>query len=111
MTVRFKVAFTIFITGLLTAVGVIAAVLLAFERFDRETTYYRASAFLERVVVRHNDMFALRDRFPDEFSGFLANLVLFEPDTQLYLLDAQGTVMASSVDIDLPQASRWLWGR
>ncbi len=103
MTVRFKIAFTIFITGLLTAVGVIAAVLLAFERFDRETTYYRASAFLERVVARHTDMFALRERFADDFNGFLANLVLFEPDTQLYLLDAQGTVIATSADIDLPK--------
>ena len=103
MTVRFKIAFTIFITGLLTAIGVIAAVLLAFERFDRETTYYRASAFLERVVARHTDMFALRERFADDFNGFLANLVLFEADTQLYLLDAQGTVMATSADIDLPK--------
>ena len=103
VTVRFKIAFTIFITGLLTAIGVIAAVLLAFERFDRETTYYRASAFLERVVARHTDMFALRERFADDFNGFLANLVLFEPDTQLYLLDAQGTVIATSADIDLPK--------
>lgn len=103
VTVRFKIAFTIFITGLLTAIGVIAAVLLAFERFDRETTYYRASAFLERVVASHTDMFALRERFADDFNGFLANLVLFEADTQLYLLDAQGTVMASSADIDLPK--------
>ena len=30
------------------------------------------------------------------FTGFLRNLLLFEPDTQLYLLDAQGTVMAAS---------------
>ena len=103
VTVRFKIAFTIFITGLLTAIGVIAAVLLAFERFDRETTYYRASAFLERVVARHTDMFELRERFADDFNGFLANLVLFEPDTQLYLLDAQGTVIATSADIDLPK--------
>lgn len=103
VTVRFKIAFTIFITGLLTAIGVMAAVLFAFERFDRETTYYRASAFLERVVTRHTDMFALRERFADDFNGFLANLVLFESDTQLYLLDAQGTVMATSADIDLPK--------
>ena len=103
MTVRFKIAFTIFITGLLTAIGVIATVLFAFERFDRETTYYRASEFLERVVARHTDMFALRERFADDFNGFLANLVLYEADTQLYLLDAQGTVIATSAEIDLPK--------
>ncbi len=103
MTVRSKIALTIFITGLLTAVGVVGAVILAFERFERETTYYRASAFLERVVARHTDIFALRERFQEDFNGFLANLVLFEPDTQLYLLDAQGTVIATSADLDLPK--------
>ena len=103
MSVRFKIALTIFLTGLLTAAGVIATVLFAFERFEHEATYYRASAFLERVVARHSDMLAMQERFQDEFSGFLGNLVLFEPDTQLYLLDAQGTVVASSGEVQLPK--------
>ena len=101
MTVRFKIALTIFLAGLLTAVGVVATVLFAFERFDHESTYYRASAFLDRVVERHTDMFAMRERFADDFNGFLANLVLFEPDTQLYLLAADGTVLASSGEVKL----------
>ena len=33
-------------------------------------------------------------RRPDEFDGFLCSLVLFEPDAQLNILDAQGTVLA-----------------
>jgi signal transduction histidine kinase len=103
MTVRFKIALTIFLTGLLTAVGVVATVLFAFERFDHESTYYRANAFLERVVLRHNDMFAMRERFADDFNGFLSNLVLFEPDTQLYLLAADGTVLGTSSDMPLPK--------
>jgi signal transduction histidine kinase len=103
MTVRFKIALTIFLTGLLTAVGVVATVLFAFERFDHESTYYRANAFLERVVLRHNDMFAMRERFADDFNGFLSNLVLFEPDTQLYLLAADGTVLGTSSDMALPK--------
>ena len=102
MTVRFKIALTIFLTGLLTAVGVIATVLLAFERFEHETTYYRAGAFLDRVVARHPDILDLQARFPDEFNGFLGNLVLFEPDTQLYLLDSAGTVKASTGEMKLP---------
>ncbi len=101
MTVRFKIALTIFLTGLLTAVGVLATVLFAFERFDHESTYYRASGFLDRVVERHTDMFALREKFAEDFNGFLANLVLFEPDTQLYLLAADGTVLASSGEAKL----------
>jgi signal transduction histidine kinase len=102
MTVRLKIALTIFLTGLLTCIGVVATVLYAFERFEHESTYYRASAFLERVVQKHTDIFAMQERFQSDFNGFLANLVLFEPDTQLYLLDANGTVVASSSDVALP---------
>jgi signal transduction histidine kinase len=102
MTVRLKIALTIFLTGLLTAVGVIATVLFAFERFEHESTYYRASAFLDRVVARHADIVDLQARFPDEFNSFLSSLVLFEPDTQLYLLDSAGTVKASTGEVQLP---------
>ena len=102
MTVRLKIALTIFLTGLLTAVGVFATVLFAFERFEHESTYYRASAFLDRVVALHTDMLDMQARFPDEFNSFLSNLVLFEPDTQLYLLDSAGTVKASTGEVQLP---------
>ena len=102
MSVRLKIALTIFLTGLLTAVGVVATVLFAFQRFDHESTYYRADAFLQRVVTLHPDMFALQERFPQEFTEFLRSLVLFEPDTQLYLLDSRGTVVASTGEVLLP---------
>ena len=102
MTVRLKIALTIFLTGLLTAAGVIATVLFAFERFEHESTYYRSSAFLDRVVARHSDILDLQARFPDEFNSFLGSLVLFEPDTQLYLLDSAGTVKASTGEVLLP---------
>jgi hypothetical protein len=103
MTVRLKIALTIFLTGLLTAVGVIATVLFAFQRFEHEVTYYRASGFLERVTARHPDMFDMQERFQDDFNGFLSNLVLFEPDTQLYLLDSAGTLLASSSEKQFPK--------
>ena len=102
MTVRFKIALTIFATGALTALGVVATVLAAFERFEHESSYYRASAFLGRVVQTHADLFDLHQRHPEEFVEFLRNLVLFEADTQLYLLDRQGTVLASSGQVRLP---------
>jgi signal transduction histidine kinase len=102
VSVRLKIALTIFLTGLLTAVGVIATVLLAFQRFEHEATYYRASAFLERVVALHPDIFEMQERYADEFVDFLKTLVLFEPDTQLYLLDSHGTVVASTGDVPLP---------
>ena len=97
MTVSFKIALTIFVTGALTALGVVAMVLFAFQRFEHESSYYRANAFLGRVVQAHGgELLDLHQRQPEEFVEFLRNLVLYEPDSQLYLLDAQGTVLASS---------------
>jgi signal transduction histidine kinase len=102
MTVRAKIAFTIFFTGLLTALGVVIAVALAFERFEHESAYFRADAFLKRVVQQHSDLLGMRERFGEDFAGFLSNLVLYEPDTQLYLLDTQGTVLTSTGQTPLP---------
>ena len=96
MTVRLKLALTVFATGLLTALLVIAAVIYAFQRFEHETAYRRGSAFLQRVVANYDDLFALYERRPDEFEIWLRNMVLFEPDTQLYLLDPAGTVLVCS---------------
>src|SRR5687768_8777150 len=98
MSVRLKLALTIFVTGVLTALGVAATVLFAFQRFEHETTYHRANAFLGRVVAMYGDLFELHERHPQDFTAFLRNLVLFEPDTQLYLLDARGTVLAFTGD-------------
>ncbi|MCB2039636.1 MAG: hypothetical protein KDH48_01950, partial [Rhodoferax sp.] len=86
MSVRLRIALTIFITGALTAIGVIATVLFAFQRFEHETTFHRADAFLGRVVDMYDNIFEMHQREPQQFNQFLRNLVLFEPDTQLYLL-------------------------
>ena len=94
MTVRRQIALTIFVTGALTALGVIVTVLLAFQRFERESTYYRADAFLSRVVNTYPDLFDMQQRRPGDFDDFLRSLVLFEPNTQLYILDVQGKVLA-----------------
>lgn len=102
MKVRAKIALTIFLTGLFTALGVVFAIVLAYERFEHESAYYRADAFLKRVVVQHNDLLGMRERFGDDFSDFLANLVLYEPDTQLYLLDTDGTVLSTTGKTPLP---------
>jgi signal transduction histidine kinase len=96
MTVRLKLALTVFITGLVTALLVIATVVYAFQRFEHETAYRRGSAFLQRVVANYDNLFELHERKPDEFEIWLRNMVLFEPDTQLYLLDTRGTVLACS---------------
>ena len=96
MTVRFRIALTIFLTGLVTALGVVVTVVLAFQRFEHESSYDRGNAFLGRVMAQHDDILDLHERNPDEFGPWLKSLLLFEPDTQLYLLAADGTVLAST---------------
>ena len=96
MTVRFKLALTVFATGIITALLVIATVIYAFQRFEHETAYRRGNAFLQRVLSIYDNLFEMHERNPDEFEVWLRNMVLFEPDTQLYLLDTQGTVLACS---------------
>jgi len=102
MSVRLKIALTIFATGFVTALAVLATVVFAFQRFEHETTYQRASAFLGRVVAMYDNLFEMHERYPEDFTVFLKNLVLFEPDTQLYLLDPEGTVLASTGSVQLP---------
>ena len=102
MSVRLKITLTLFATGLLTALAVVTTVLYAFQRFEQETTYQRATVFLDRVVDLHEDLFDLHEREPAAFTQFLKNLVLFEMDTQLYLLDTDGTVLSSTGSALLP---------
>jgi hypothetical protein len=85
MTVRLRLALTIFVIGVCTALGVLVTVAMAFQRFEHESTYERANAFVGRVVDLHPDLLDLQMRDPDGFTGFLRNLLLFEPDSQLYL--------------------------
>ena len=96
MSVRLKLALTIFATGLLTALLVIATVVWAFQRFENETAYRRGMVFLGRVVSMYDDIFDMHERDAEAFQRWLRGLVLFEPDTELYLLDHAGTVLAKT---------------
>jgi signal transduction histidine kinase len=110
MSVRLKIALTIFATGVVTALAVLATVVFAFQRFEHETTYQRASSFLDRVVGQYDNLVDLHESHPDDFAVFLKNLVLFEADTQLYLLDTHGTVLASTGSVSLPEGFRVAMG-
>ena len=96
MTVRIKLALAVFATGLITALLVLITVVYAFQRFEHETAYRRGSAFLMRAAAANDSLFEMHERQPDALKAWLRNVVLFEPDTQLYLLDLDGTVLASS---------------
>ncbi len=96
MTVRLRIALTIFLAGLVAALGVVITVVVAFQRFEHESRYDRGNAFLGRVVAQHEDILDLHARNPAEFGLWLKSLLLFEPETQLYLLGADGSVLAST---------------
>ena len=106
MSVRLKIALTILLAGLLTAIGVLLTVVLAFQRFEYESAYQRANAFLLRVAQQHPELLESHRRAPDQVAAFLRNLVLYEPDVRLYLLDAQGAVLAASGDVSLAPGYR-----
>ncbi len=90
MSVRLKLALTIFTTGLLTALLVVATVVFAFQRFENETAYRRGMGFLGRVVGMYDNIFDMHEKDAAAFQAWLRALVLFEPDTELYLLDRSG---------------------
>ena len=96
MSVRLKLALTIFATGLVTALLVIATVVFAFQRFENETAYRRGMAFLSRVVSMYDNIFDMHEKDAAAFRDWLRTLVVFAPDTELYLLDASGTVLAKT---------------
>ena len=106
MTVRAKLALTIFATGLVTALLVVATVVFAFQRFENETAYRRGMAFLGRVVSMYDNIFDMHEQDPVAFRGWLRALVLFEPDTELYLLGADGTVLAKTGPTPLKPGTR-----
>ncbi len=102
MTVRARLALAVLLTGVLTAIGVLATLALAFQRLEQESAYLRADEFLGRVVARYDDLLDVQARSPASFTQFLASLLLFEPDSQLYLLAADGTVLAHTGQVRLP---------
>ncbi len=106
MTVRLRLALTVFVAGLITALGVMATVVTAFQRFEHERTYDRGTAFLARVLAAHDDILDLHARQPEQFEAWLRSLLLYEPDTQLYLLAADGRVLSASCAVPPPPGTK-----
>jgi len=106
MSVRAKLALTIFATGLVTALLVIATVVFSFQRFENETAYRRGMAFLGKVVGMYDNIFDMHEKDAAAFQGWLRALVLFEPNTELYLLGADGTVLAKTGPTPLKPGTR-----
>jgi len=106
MSVRAKLALTVFATGLLTALLIVATVVYSFQRFENQTAYRRGMGFLSRVAGMYDNIFDMHRLSPEEFQRWLRGLVLYAPDTELYLLDAGGTVLAKTGPTPLKPGTR-----
>lgn len=106
MSVRARLALTVFATGLVTALLVGAAVAWGYVRLEHETASRRGLAFLDRVGAMYDRVVDLQRQSPPEFERWLRNLVLYEPDTELYLLDLEGRVLARTGAAPLPAGFR-----
>ena len=114
MNIRTKLGLAIFATGLATMLLVIASVVVAFERLRARDGLPARAAFLMRVAAQRmrTDILELQRAIRATSTRGSQNLVLFEPDSQLYLLDAEGRVLATTARIELtPTASRWVRSR
>ena len=69
---------------------------LSWRAYWSETSYGRASAFVERILDTNPDLWAAYRADPAHASDLLRQFVLFEPDTGLYLLDTDGRVLVSA---------------
>jgi signal transduction histidine kinase len=106
VSVRLKLALTLFATGLVTALLVVATVVYAFQRFENETAYRRGMAFLVRVIGMYDNIFDMHEKSPEEFQRWLRGLVLYAPLTELYLLDAEGRILAKTGPSPLKPGAR-----
>ena len=110
MTVRLRLALTIVLAGLATAIGVIVTLAVAFQRFDHESAYQRADGFISRVLVMHPDLLDQHQRQPAPFEDFLRSLLLYDPDSHLYLSVSYTHLVSFMVAaiVANPRHGRWV---
>lgn len=90
------------VLALVAGFGVAIALLLASIMFSAVRAYYadvvyeKASSFAERVLEMHPDLWQGYERNPEEFGARLSELILYSPNTGLYLVDNEGRVLAAA---------------
>ena len=104
MTIRLKLALVVLVMGLFSAVAIIATVLAAFNSFEDEVALRRANVFLDRVLLNYDNLLDIYDSNPGDFDGMMQSLVLYQPDLQLYVLNAKGTVLSVAGGVAAGQA-------
>ncbi len=95
-TLRTRVLLLVAGSGLATAVVLGLLMIGAVRNLYNDLIYRQASAFAERVVAMHPQMIREFEMDRQSFAERLQGYVLFAPHTGLYLVSADGEILATS---------------
>ncbi|HYF58910.1 MAG TPA: HAMP domain-containing sensor histidine kinase [Burkholderiaceae bacterium] len=95
-SLRARVLLLVAGAGLLTALVLATVMHMSVRSYYTDVLYTQSLAFVDRVIEMNPDLWEEYERDPEDFSHRLANYTVFAPTTGLYLLDAQGRVLATS---------------
>ena len=95
-TLRARVLLLVAGSGLATALVLGILMIGAVRNLYNDLIYRQASAFAERVVQMHPDMIREYEQDRLAFAERLQSYVLFAPHTGLYLVSADGEILATS---------------
>jgi signal transduction histidine kinase len=100
-SLRARVLMLVAGAGLLTAIVLAAVMHMSVRSYYTDVVYTQSRAFIDRVVEMYPDLWDVYQKAPASFSSKLATYTVFAPNTGLFLLDAQGKVLATSGDPQL----------
>jgi signal transduction histidine kinase len=95
-TLRARVLMLVAGSGLATALVLGVLMVSAVRDVYNDLIYHQADTFAERVIQRHPDMIQEHERDRLGFAERLQAYVLFAPHTGLYLVSADGEILATS---------------
>ncbi len=101
-SLRFRVLALVAGFGLAMAMLLAAIMFSSVRSYYMELAYEKAVSFVERVLEMHPNLWQAYRADPEGFGARLRELVLYAPNTGLYLLDTDGAVLASASEAGAP---------
>lgn len=82
--------------SVILAIVLAAIAQMSYSVYYTEVMANRAGNFAERILSVSPDFWEQYQRVPGQFSERMQSLILYEPNTGLYVIDLEGRVLASS---------------
>jgi signal transduction histidine kinase len=95
-SLRFRVLAVVAGFSFVTALLLAAIMFSSVRGYYADMTHEKANSFVDRVLEMHPDLWAAYRASPESFGARLRELILYSPNTGLYLLDHEGKVLASA---------------